>query len=77
MSEMPHPLSDAFKTAQWRVAYFGAAIMRQDDKKKLSRLKREYQKATDRLLEVALADRETRLAATTSAPGTDRTEGEE
>ena len=62
-AQMPIPISDALRSAMWSVDAYAAKIMRQDDRKKGVRLIREYRKAADRLLSVALADRDARLAA--------------
>ena len=59
----PYPVSDALRSRMWSVDAYAVKIMRQDDKVKLRRLIREYRKATDALLSVAMADREARMAA--------------
>ena len=61
--QLPTPISDRLRSAMWAVDSYAAKIMRQDDKAKVRRLIREYQKATDRLLSVALDDRYARLTA--------------
>lgn len=57
---LPYPLSDALRSAMWRVDSYAAKIMRQDDSAKVRRLIREYRKATENLLTVAMAARDER-----------------
>jgi hypothetical protein len=52
-----YPISDAMRSAMWRVDHYAVAIMRQDDRKKVARLIREYRKSADRLLLVATDER--------------------
>ena len=72
----PAPISDVLRSAMWRVDHYAVSIMRQDDKKKLARLIREYKKSADRLLAVAMADRDERMAAARSAPAPAEGKGE-
>ncbi len=75
MGEWPPPISELTK-AFWRVESYAVKIARQDDKAKMQRLVREYKQATDRLLSVALTDREDRLDSATEANSGGPGEGE-
>jgi hypothetical protein len=59
VGEWPPKISEV-RLAMWRVESYASKIAAQDDNKKCQRLVREYKKAADRLLAVALTERDDR-----------------
>ena len=63
-----HPVSDQLRSAIWSVERQPVRTMRQDDPAKAKRAVRAYRQAAQKLLDVALAEHQSRQAGSGSHP---------